>query len=112
MKKYQCLAGLLMLLLVACGKDRDDDRYSLLGHHWVESTRTVNGKAVETTQLQHVFFNSGYQGKMDYQYICGVVGDDCLPGQRSYGSWQLLSDSTLSTQVNGAIRIYGIERLT
>lgn len=102
----------LPAILVSCGKDREDNRYTLIGQHWVESARTVNGKNTKATQLQHIFFSSGYQGQLDYEYICGITSDECLPGQHFYGSWQLLSDSSLSTELNGAIRVYTIEHLT
>lgn len=105
---YLLLAGLIL----SCGKDREDNRYTLLGRHWVESARTLNGKSADPTQLQHIFYAGGYQGNLEYEYICGITGDECLPGQRFYGSWQLLSDTSLSTNLNGAIRIYVIERLT
>lgn len=114
--KLQVLSLLFFLalpaILLSCGKDREDNRYTLIGQHWVESARTVNGKNAKATQLQHIFFSSGYQGRLDYEYICGITGDECLPGQHFYGSWQLLSDSSLSTELNGAIRLYTIEHLT
>jgi len=106
------LICLFSLLSFSCGKNREDNRYALIGQHWVELSRLVNGKERESTQLQHLFFNSGYQGRLEYEYICGIVGDQCLPGQRFHGSWQLLTDTSLSTQVQGAIRVYVIEHLT
>lgn len=86
----------------------------MIGRHWVESARTVNGEGADPTQLQHIFFTSGYQGRLEYEYICGITGGDhdCLPGRHYRGSWQLLSDTTLSTELNGAIRVYFIEKLT
>lgn len=110
--KYLPLYLTLFILILSCGKNREDNRYTLIGQHWVESGRMLNGKSTQATQLQHIFFSSGYQGRLDYEYICGIIGDECLPGQHFFGSWQLLSDSTLSTQLNGAIRVYAIERLT
>lgn len=110
--KYLPVYFLIALLTFSCGKDRHDNRYTLIGRHWVESARMVNGKAADPTQLQHIFFASGHQGSLDYEYICGIIGDECLPGQHFYGSWQLLTDTSLSTRRSGAIRIYVIERLT
>lgn len=107
---FFCLA--LLTIMISCGKDREDNRYTLIGQHWVESGRTVNGKDTKPTQLQHIFFSSGYQGRLDYEYISGIINDEYLPGQHFYGSWQLLSDSTLSTEISGTIRVYKIERLT
>ncbi|QEC51815.1 hypothetical protein EDD80_102380 [Anseongella ginsenosidimutans] len=111
-KKLLALCLPLIILAISCGKEREDNRYTLIGQHWVESARTINGKNSDPTQLQHIFFSNGYQGRLDYEYICGITGDECLPGQHFYGSWQLLSDTSLSTQLNGAIRVYAIERLT
>lgn len=107
-----CLLSLFITLFFSCGKNKEDNRYTLIGQHWVEFSRLVNGNVREPTQLQHLFFTSGYQGRLDYEYICGIIDDQCLPGQRFHGSWQLLSDTSLSTQIQGAIRVYVIEHLT
>lgn len=112
MKTLRIVLFALAIAPVSCGKDKEHNRYALLSYHWVETGRSLNGEATNPTQLQHIFYGGGFQGRLDYEYICGLTGDDCLPGEHYQGSWQLLSDSTLSTEVNGAIRLYFIERLT
>lgn len=112
---YTAVSGysaLLILLLASCGKNDPDNRYTMLSRHWVEVGREVDGKAEKTTQLQHIFHQSGNQGKLYYEFVCGVPCAEGAAGQPYQGSWQLLSDDKLSTSIDGAIRIYIIKKLT